>query len=458
MTQVRDTLDVAVWNIRVRKGKRGTTYVVRWGVAGRQKTATYKTWALADGFRSALLQAARRGEPFDIVTGMPRSMVVEVKVERSWFDLACAYVDLKWPAAAAKSRAGVAETMATLAPVLTAPGEAKPPVDELRRAMYQWACVPQRRRRGPPEELAAAASWLERRSDPVAALADPAVLRSALDTLASKQDGTPVAASTYRRKRAVFHCFLEYAVEVQLLAENPLSKLKRAAPKIAEAVDPRVLIDRDRAEALFAALAAQGIPGRRLIAFFGCLYYAGLRPSEAVALRRDSLTFPTETGAWGEIHLDRSTPAAGRTWTDSGTRRDVRQLKHRAHGDVRIVPCHPRLVDMLRSHLDEFGTALDGRVFRGARGGPLSEGVYGRAWALARQAALSPAEAASSMAARPYDLRHACVTTWLNATGDPAQVAAWAGHSVNVLLRVYVRCVAGRDEVAKQLIERAFGG
>ena len=58
----------------------------------------------------------------------------------------------------------------------------------------------------------------------------------------------------------------------------------------------------------------------------------------------------------------------------------------------------------------------------------------GARWALARQAALAEHEAASTMAARPYDLRHACVTGWLNATGDPAQVAAWAGHSVNARL------------------------
>lgn len=125
--------------------------------------------------------------------------------------------------------------------------------------------------------------------------------------------------------------------------------------------------------------------------------------------------------------------------------------------DFRRVPCHPRLVEILEAHLDEFGTATDGRIFRGTRGGPLSESVYGAAWQRARESALSPVEAASQMARRPYDLRHACVTTWLNATGDPAQVAAWAGHSVNVLLRVYVRCVvAGRNELAKKRIEQAL--
>jgi hypothetical protein len=35
-------------------------------------------------------------------------------------------------------------------------------------------------------------------------------------------------------------------------------------------------------------------------------------------------------------------------------------------------------------------------------------------------------------------------------------VAEWAGHSVNVLLRVYAKCVYGQDEVARQRIEAAL--
>jgi hypothetical protein len=35
-------------------------------------------------------------------------------------------------------------------------------------------------------------------------------------------------------------------------------------------------------------------------------------------------------------------------------------------------------------------------------------------------------------------------------------VAKWAGHSVNVLLRVYAKCVYGQDEVARQRIEAAL--
>jgi len=57
---------------------------------------------------------------------------------------------------------------------------------------------------------------------------------------------------------------------------------------------------------------------------------------------------------------------------------------------------------------------------------------------------------------RPYDLRHAAVSTWLNAGVPAAQVADWAGHSVDVLLRVYVKCIAGQQGEAKRRIEDAM--
>jgi integrase len=73
------------------------------------------------------------------------------------------------------------------------------------------------------------------------------------------------------------------------------------------------------------------------------------------------------------------------------------------------------------------GTAPDGRLFPGTRGGMLSESVYGRTWHAARYTALGPELAATALA-RPYDLRHAALSLWLNATGAPAEIAARAGN------------------------------
>ncbi|MCK9930188.1 hypothetical protein MXD62_23975 [Frankia sp. Mgl5] len=99
-------------------------------------------------------------------------------------------------------------------------------------------------------------------------------------------------------------------------------------------------------------------------------------------------------------------------------------------------------------HLDEFGTAEDGRLFRGVTGGPVTNDRHRKVRAKARKRALSSAEFISPLAHRPYDLRHAAVSEWLNAGVAPTQIAQWAGHSVAVLLHTYARCIVGQDEAA----------
>ena len=62
---------VRVWTIQARTGGKKRSYTVRWSVAAREKSRTFATRALADNFRSDLMQAASRGETFDVDTGLP---------------------------------------------------------------------------------------------------------------------------------------------------------------------------------------------------------------------------------------------------------------------------------------------------------------------------------------------------------------------------------------------------
>ena len=55
------------------------------------------------------------------------------------------------------------------------------------------------------------------------------------------------------------------------------------------------------------------------------------------------------------------------------------------------------------------------------------------------------------------DLRHAAVSTWLNAGVDRTQGAGRAGHNVQVFLQVYAKCIVGRDEIAWRRVEAALG-
>lgn len=270
--------------------------------------------------------------------------------------------------------------------------------------------------------------------------------------MAVRLDGRPAAANTIARKRAVLHNALSYAVELGLLPVNPLSQVAWRPPATADALNPQTVANPAQVRAILASVT-QLRP--ELTAFFGCLYYAALRPEEAVALRHGDLVLPPH--GWGKLILTTACPRTGAAWTAAGTSHELRGLKHRPGGAHRIVPIPPLLVALLRRHLDSYGTAPDGRLFHGTRGGMLSESFYGRTWKAARTAALGPALAATGLARSPYDLRHAALSLWLDASSAPAQVAARAGNSVRVLQTVYTHCVDGHADIVNHQIEQALG-
>jgi hypothetical protein len=89
--------------------------------------------------------------------------------------------------------------------------------------------------------------------------------------------------------------------------------------------------------------------------------------------------------------VEKAEPHAGRAWTDSGRNRDRRQLKQRAIGEVRRVPCLPILTGIIRRHIGEFGLGPGGRLFVGARNKEeLPILTINRIWRQAREAAFTP--------------------------------------------------------------------
>jgi integrase len=214
-----------------------------------------------------------------------------------------------------------------------------------------------------------------------------------------------------------------------------------------------------QARTLFVGVREQGRVGPRMVAFYACLYYAALRPEEAVGIIVPrNLQLPTRDNEWGKFVLDVAEPHAGKHWTDSGENRDSRQLKQRAIGEVRETPCPPPLTTILRAHIDEFGLGPGGRLFVGERNkNELPVLTINRIWRQARTAVFTSEVAASPLAETPYDLRHAAVSTWLNAGISPTQVAEWAGQSPEVLWRNYAKCLDGGESELRRRIELAYG-
>jgi integrase len=452
------TFDARIYQTEVYNGRKVTTHWVRWKVGGRLWKEAFRTVAQADSFRSSLLTAARKGEAFSLDTGRPVAWERK-KATTTWYQFACAYADMKWKQASAKYRKDIARALTAATPAMLAESRGRPDDASIRRALMRWG-FNTKQRSEPPDEVADVLAWVARNSRPVSALAEPANARRMLGQATARLDGKNAAASTARRHRTILANAMDHAIELGLLETNPIRALKWTAPKVSSQVDRRSAVNPRQARALLEAVRVQRPSGPRLVAFFAVMYYAGLRPEEAINLSRDNVILPPpgQPGEedWGELHILGATPDAGSDWTDDGSMREMRQLKHRAEGDSRIVPTHPELTRLLCQHLAEFVTDADSRLFAGVRGGELPTITYRRVWVKAREIAFTAAEQASPLARRPYDLRHACLSTWLNGGVYPTQVAEWAGHSVDVLLRIYARCVVGQDELAKRRISEAL--
>ncbi len=460
------SLDIKLWKVS-KTGRKSRPYRLRWVVAGRVHSDTFATSALAESRRSELWQAMnRRGEAFDVESGLPESEVraaaeaaeaADAEAPLRWFEFCRKYVAGRWRTSAAKTREGMADGLAAVALAMVHRGNGVPQDTELRLA-FRWGIVPANAGEEPPADLKVAYDWLTTEDRPVADLVDAEVFEDVLYRLSYRLDGTPAAGDTYKRRRRALNTALEYAVVAGELPENPLSRARRKHAGSNDVVDRRVLVNAVQGRQLLTAVSYVGswdrCRGRRLVAFYAALYYAGLRPAEAVGLRWSDCHLP-ERG-WGTLTLRETRPVSGKQWTDSGERHDRRGLKAREASSDRPVPIPPVLVAILRAHLKEFGTAKEGRVFGNERGGVVGSSTYWRVWEEARPYALPPERVDSPLAGRPYDLRHACITRWLNAGVPIAEVARRVGNSPEVIHRRYHGCIDGHEEAANAKIAKAL--
>jgi integrase len=452
------TYEARVWKTETYVGKEISSHTVRWRVGSQRWKKTFRTAAQAESFRSKLIAAVRDGEAFDIETGQPVSMVRGERSTTSWYEFACSVVDAKWPDISPNHRRGTADVLTAATTALLAEKMPTDPVKAMaiRSALKNWAFNARRGSADQPAEVTALLEWVARKCPDVGELADQRRVRAVLASFKVNLDGARAAGRTVTWRRSVFTTVLNHAVDDEHLVTNPVASMKRKGktPKAREAVDRRCVANPSQARLLLASVANTPRSGKRLVAFFGVIYYAAVRPEEAVELRRGNLDLPAE--GWGWITLESAAPEVDKHWADSGVRHEPRELKHRAVGETRRVPCPPELTALLHAHLRQFPTGKDGRLFCGERGGVLANVTYMRLWRRARAAVLTEAQCASPLAARPYDLRHAAVSTWLNGGVGPTQVAEWAGHSVTILLRIYAKCLDGQESTALLRIQDAL--
>ena len=310
------------------------------------------------------------------------------------------------------------------------------------------------------EDEARAIGWIARASRPVGSLADPAVVCDILDALTVNLNGKPAAPEYFSRRRRVMHRALAYAVRKKRLANNPLSKANLPegwtppeAPD--DTLDPRSV----GSPALVAAMletckgigTAAGQAVRRVLRLHVLRHDAPVRGGGA-----DPQRVLAARAGLGSSDVRRRQPLGGpgvhRRRPDARAPRaegkDQGAAGHPgARKPTRRVPIPPELVVMLRAHLEQFGTGPDGRLFRSENGNPIQQSTWWQVWQKVGKLSLSPEQLATPLLRRPYDLRHSGVTWRLNSGVPSTEVAAWAGHSVEMLMRVYAKCMTGLEDV-----------
>jgi hypothetical protein len=254
--------------------------------------------------------------------------------------------------------------------------------------------VPQRRVEQSPADRVVA-SWLDRASRPINDLTDEITASELLLGLGKSVTGRTVTTSTWDKRRAVLHRAIEFARASGWIDTNPLTGRRTSIYRRPVGVGS---CSPDRAPRSAPPTTPRPAPG-------------------------------TRTG--------RSSGAAPRTSVPSRSRRTSWRSSV-----VTSRSSRPRRTA---------GCSSPPRAAAASRG----RSVYSRIWADARTIGLSPAQAASPLARRPYDLRHAALSSWLAAGVPPTEVAARAGNSVKVLLTVYAKCLADQQDTYNDRISGA---
>lgn len=419
---------VRVFGVQDRRSAgRAKPWVVRWEVDGRRTSRAFKTKALADRYRSELVVADDRGEPFDRVTGEPVSWSSDAP-DLSVYDWAQRWVAEQWAEWQPRTRSSAIEALSRFVVLaVSARAGAVPPGARsyLKRVLSPDVAA------DPDDECE---RWLVGASSPLTDLSRQNLALVEIE-LGKALDGGQLAPSTAGRYRKVAKACIRRAVELEVLGADPWppqpkGRRHRKALRQRSTVDVRRLPDPETMRCAIDAIETHQPGSRTYKVMTAVAYYAGLRPSEVVMLRPSALTLPAE--GWGRIDVveaDVDFDVSGEPKTGP-----------------RSVPIPPALVAMLREWADERSLRSDDLLFRTRNGNRPTSSNWLRAWHRALRSIDQPT-------LRVYDCRHAAATTWLQAGVSLGEVARRLGHSVETLVSTYVGALASDEETANQRIE-----
>lgn len=241
----------------------------------------------------------------------------------------------------------------------------------------------------------------------------------------SADNGGPLGPSGVRTCRTLVGQILQSALENNCISSNPARGVKvPKAPKTRH-----LALTKEQVHDLAAAVPAEY---RALVLL---LAYAGLRPGEALALRREDVD---EVGRRVFIHASVS-EVGGRLERRETTKTDEER---------RIKVVSIAMAALLEHMSERVLWAPEAPLFTTARGGPVRLSTFrNRVFAPAVKAAGLPAETV------PYTLRHTCAS-WLARQGvHPKKAAAMLGHDPAEFMSTYAHLFDDDLDAAADALE-----
>ena len=329
-----------------------------------------------------------------------------------------------------------------------------------------------------PDDLGAAVSWLEEWSLPVSDL-DAVAVRALLARYdyyvprhpADSPPPEPARAKASTREAMARHTktWWNWLRDAGRVTHDPFRAARRpaqaqtAARAHQLAVDPDIVLSPAHLFQFAEHLAAVHPLGDRWRIYVPLLGLEGLRPGEALGLRRRFFELPAEaaTNACGWLVFDEQRPTSrSQRFVDSEDRDASAPLKGRDAGEARRVPIFSPLVPLIRRHLAlHVDDSEDALVLTGVNGGALDPKWFARRiWEPAREAFVAELRASGHYSERVlrklevlrrHDLRHAAASFWLRVPVSPKLAQRWGGwRDLSTFLDVYQGVLVGEEDTA----------
>ena len=249
--------------------------------------------------------------------------------------------------------------------------------------------------------------------------ANPALIEDFDANLAA--DG--VGAATRIRALVLLQGVMQRAVEWKRITSNPVKLVKK--PRATRS-RPSTIVQSEQVETMRADLIAQD---RLADAVLVCvLAYAGLRPSEALAL------------SWSQI--GKRTIRVDRAIDDRGAFKDTKNRRTRS---VKILGPVADDLAALKSARPDGSTDSD-LLWPNCHDQPWTKDDYAN-WR--SRTFHKAATAAGAPTATPYELRHTFVSMLIHEGRSPVEVAAQAGHAPTMTLDTYAHVYDDLDPAAR---------